>query len=48
MVQFVPNSFDGVRIMSVDLKAIDPKLIDEMIKDCKTPEDFLGESGIII
>ena len=33
--------------MSVNLKAIDPKLIDEMIKDCKTPEDFLGESGII-
>ncbi len=33
--------------MSSNLKAIDPKLIDEMIKDCKTPEDFLGESGII-
>lgn len=33
--------------MSVKSKAIDPKLIDELIKDCKTPEDFLGESGII-
>ncbi len=33
--------------MSSKSKAIDTKLIDELIKDCKTPEDFLGESGII-
>ena len=33
--------------MTVNTKKIDPKLIDELIKDCKSPEDFLGESGII-
>jgi transposase-like protein len=33
--------------MTVNTKKINPQLIDELIKDCKTPEDFLGESGVI-
>ena len=33
--------------MTMSTKKLDPKLIDELINDCKSPEDFLGESGII-
>ncbi len=47
MKRDVYNSFDGVHIMNSDLKAIDPKLIDKLIKDCKIPENFLGDSEII-
>ena len=25
----------------------DPKLIDSLIKDCNSPQDFFGESGLI-
>jgi len=33
--------------MTINQKTIDVKLIDELIKDCKSPQDFLGETGII-
>jgi putative transposase len=33
-------------IKNKDIKEIDPKIIDELLKDYKNPEDFLGAGGI--
>ena len=29
------------------MSKIDKDLVKELIKDCKTPEDFFGENGLI-
>jgi putative transposase len=33
--------------MSMKVKALDPKLVDELIKNCSSKEDIFGENGLI-
>src|SRR5579862_4610428 len=33
--------------MAVKASQFDSKLIDELLKDCKTPEDILGQAGLV-
>lgn len=33
--------------MTKKVQQFDNSLIDELIKDCKTPDDILGQSGVL-
>ncbi len=33
--------------MTMTVNTIDPKLIDELVKNCKSKDDIFGENGLI-